>query len=352
MKHAARYGVTSGAGPARRRPLDLDGLGRDSAGRGELTVRVNYRPSLDGMAEGARQARSRSAERRVAPDRRRQGLRGRLARRRARRRDLRAVSTTSPATRRLRRRGDPALEDGGARRRRPTRRGPAGRGPRDRRPGQRARSSTSSSGSRSRTARRDRRFRIEHAQHLRPGDIPRFAALGVIASMQPYHADRRRALGGQTHRPGAGAGRPTRSGRSSTRRPRLAFGSDWDVAPLSPLAGIAAAVTRRDDRRKEPGRLGPRAEDLGGGGAAGLHRRRRPGRAFEEKGEGEPRAREARRLRRSRGRSPLRSNPDGSRRSQVDTDGRRRQNRVLDSLPSTRQRQGAEVACASQAASD
>src|SRR4029453_6444545 len=35
---------------------------------------------------------------------------------------------------------------------------------------------------------RDRRFRIEHAQHLSPRDIPRFAALNVIASMQPYHA--------------------------------------------------------------------------------------------------------------------------------------------------------------------
>ena len=35
---------------------------------------------------------------------------------------------------------------------------------------------------------RDRRFRIEHAQHLAAADIPRFAALGVIASMQPYHA--------------------------------------------------------------------------------------------------------------------------------------------------------------------
>src|SRR2546425_9776600 len=35
---------------------------------------------------------------------------------------------------------------------------------------------------------RDRRFRVEHAQHLRPQDIPRFGRLGVIASMQPYHA--------------------------------------------------------------------------------------------------------------------------------------------------------------------
>ena len=34
---------------------------------------------------------------------------------------------------------------------------------------------------------RDRRFRIEHAQHLRPVDYQRFADLGVIASMQPYH---------------------------------------------------------------------------------------------------------------------------------------------------------------------
>ncbi len=91
---------------------------------------------------------------------------------------------------------------------------------------------------------RDRRFRIEHAQHLRPDDAKRFPALQVIASMQPYHAidDGRWAekeLG------------PERIRTSYAWRllldqgAVLAFGSDWPVAPLDPLAGIYAAVTRR-----------------------------------------------------------------------------------------------------------
>jgi predicted amidohydrolase YtcJ len=91
--------------------------------------------------------------------------------------------------------------------------------------------------------RRDRRFRIEHAQHLRPADIPRFAALGVIPSMQPYHAvdDGRWAakrIGGRI--------RTTYAFRSLLDAgARLVFGSDWTVAPLDPVQGIKAAVTRQ-----------------------------------------------------------------------------------------------------------
>jgi predicted amidohydrolase YtcJ len=95
---------------------------------------------------------------------------------------------------------------------------------------------------------RDRRFRIEHAQHLAPRDLPRFAELDVIASMQPYHAidDGRWAekyIGERIN--------TTYAFRSLLdARARLAFGSDWFVAPPSPLEGIYAAVTRRtlDDR--------------------------------------------------------------------------------------------------------
>jgi predicted amidohydrolase YtcJ len=91
---------------------------------------------------------------------------------------------------------------------------------------------------------RDRRFRIEHAQHIAPADLPRFGAQGVIASMQPYHAidDGRWAE--------AVIG-PERAKTSYAFRSlldthaRLAFGSDWDVAPATPLEGIYAAVTRR-----------------------------------------------------------------------------------------------------------
>jgi predicted amidohydrolase YtcJ len=98
---------------------------------------------------------------------------------------------------------------------------------------------------------RDRRFRIEHAQHLRASDIPRFAELGVIASMQPYHCvdDGRWAM----KRLGAERAKGTYAFRTLLDdKATLAFGSDWDVAPISPILGIAAAVTRRTIDGKNP----------------------------------------------------------------------------------------------------
>jgi hypothetical protein len=98
---------------------------------------------------------------------------------------------------------------------------------------------------------RDRRFRIEHAQHLAPSDIPRFAELGVIPSMQPYHAidDGRWAEGVIGH----DRARTTYAFRSLLDAgARLAFGSDWFVAPATPLEGIYAAVTRRTLDGKNP----------------------------------------------------------------------------------------------------
>jgi hypothetical protein len=88
------------------------------------------------------------------------------------------------------------------------------------------------------------RFRIEHAQHIHPDDLGRFARLGVIASMQPAHAidDGRWAQ----KRIGIERCRTTYAFRSLLDRgARLAFGTDWPVAPLSPLLAIYAAVTRR-----------------------------------------------------------------------------------------------------------
>ncbi len=90
----------------------------------------------------------------------------------------------------------------------------------------------------------DRRFRVEHAQHIHPKDFKRYAQLGVIASVQPYHAidDGRWAEKRIGHE------------RCKTTYPfksfldnnvKMCFGSDWTVAPLSPLLGIYAAVTRR-----------------------------------------------------------------------------------------------------------
>jgi len=104
---------------------------------------------------------------------------------------------------------------------------------------------------------RDRRFRIEHAQHIAPQDIPRFAKLGVIPSMQPYHAidDGRwadRVIG------------PERSQTTYAFRSLLdngarpAFGSDWFVAPPTPMEGIYAAVTRRTLDGKHPDGWVPR----------------------------------------------------------------------------------------------
>jgi len=91
---------------------------------------------------------------------------------------------------------------------------------------------------------RDRRFRIEHAQHIAPPDISRFGSLGVIPSVQPYHAidDGRWAERVIGHERGKG----TYAFRSLLDAgARLAFGSDWFVAPPAPLEGIYAAVTRR-----------------------------------------------------------------------------------------------------------
>lgn len=91
---------------------------------------------------------------------------------------------------------------------------------------------------------RDRRFRIEHAQHLTPNAIPRFAQQGVLPAMQPYHAidDGRWA----EKRIGAERIKTTYAFRSLLdANARLMFGSDFTVAPIDPLLGIHAAVTRQ-----------------------------------------------------------------------------------------------------------
>jgi predicted amidohydrolase YtcJ len=107
---------------------------------------------------------------------------------------------------------------------------------------------------------RDRRFRIEHAQHVRTGDIARYKALGVIASVQPSHCiddlrfAARRIGEARCHdayrlRSFASAGVP------------LAFGTDWFVEPLDPRLGLYAAVTRERPEGGPPGGFVP-AEKL------------------------------------------------------------------------------------------
>ncbi|MGQ9800845.1 MAG: amidohydrolase [Candidatus Saccharicenans sp.] len=98
---------------------------------------------------------------------------------------------------------------------------------------------------------RDRRWRIEHCQHLRKNDIERFGRLGLIASVQPYHAIddgcwAERKIGPER-------ARTTYAFRSlQAAGAVLIFGSDWTVAPLNPLTGIYAAVTRRTLDGKNP----------------------------------------------------------------------------------------------------
>lgn len=99
---------------------------------------------------------------------------------------------------------------------------------------------------------RERRWRIEHAQHLKPEDIPRFGKLRIIASVQPYHLY------------DDGCWAETKIGQERCRTTyafrslldsgaHLAAGSDWTVAPLNPLTGIYAAVTRHTADGRHPG---------------------------------------------------------------------------------------------------
>jgi predicted amidohydrolase YtcJ len=99
---------------------------------------------------------------------------------------------------------------------------------------------------------RDRRFRIEHAQVVRKRDLPRFKALGVVASIQPSHCiddmrwaekriGRERARDSYNFRSFTAAGIP------------VAFGTDWYVEPLDPRLGLYAAVTREFPGGGPPG---------------------------------------------------------------------------------------------------
>lgn len=97
---------------------------------------------------------------------------------------------------------------------------------------------------------RDSRHRDEHAQTVRPSDIPRFAQLGVIPSMQPTHciSDKKfyeKRIGTERSK-GAYAWRSLVNAGSV-----LAFGTDYPVEPLNPMEGLYAAVTRKDRKGEE-----------------------------------------------------------------------------------------------------
>jgi predicted amidohydrolase YtcJ len=96
--------------------------------------------------------------------------------------------------------------------------------------------------------RRDSRHRIEHIEAVTAADVPRFAALGVIASMQPSHPPGNGEFPleptlsrlGRERWPLAYAWRTLKDTRA-----RIVFASDWPVAPIDPIASIAAAVLRK-----------------------------------------------------------------------------------------------------------
>jgi predicted amidohydrolase YtcJ len=93
---------------------------------------------------------------------------------------------------------------------------------------------------------RDRRHRIEHIETIDAADIPRFGSLGVVASMQPYHADPEPAQL-NSYQSKIGSARASRGWPwNSIRRAggRLAFGSDWPIVSFDPFLGLNSAVNR------------------------------------------------------------------------------------------------------------
>jgi predicted amidohydrolase YtcJ len=99
---------------------------------------------------------------------------------------------------------------------------------------------------------RDRRWRIEHAQHMAAKDFDRFAQLHVIASVQPYHA----IDDGRWAEARIGHDRASRTYAFRTfldHGVRLALGTDWNVAPLNPMLTLYAATTRATLDGKNPG---------------------------------------------------------------------------------------------------
>ncbi|MEZ4726852.1 MAG: amidohydrolase [Caldilineaceae bacterium] len=94
---------------------------------------------------------------------------------------------------------------------------------------------------------RDSRHRVEHIEVIHPADIPRFAELGVIASMQPLHSPIT-GQEGEVWLQRAGEVRWPLSFAWATLRQagaQLAFGSDWPVVTLDPMLGFYAALNRR-----------------------------------------------------------------------------------------------------------
>ncbi|MDO6585315.1 amidohydrolase [Salipiger sp. 1_MG-2023] len=96
--------------------------------------------------------------------------------------------------------------------------------------------------------RRDSRHRIEHIEVLHPADLPRFAALGVVASMQPVHVPGAGLFGSELYLSRIGrerwpGGFPVRSLKESGAR--VVYSTDWPVVPLAPMLTVKCAVCRK-----------------------------------------------------------------------------------------------------------
>ena len=263
LAEARQVGVTSvqdmdGSGDATRRTLFRV---YQQLARARQADRA-HRPALAaGRVGDAGRARRRGRlRRRLGEDRRPQGLRRRQPGHQHGE-DVRAVRQRAGQHRRLRHAAGQAAP-------RHHRRGPGravGGGPRHRRPGQRRAARHLRRGGRRRTARATGASASSTPSTCGRRTTPASSELGVIASMQPYHAidDGRWAEG----RIGAKRCASSYAFRSLLDAgAKLAFGSDWSVAPLSPLLGIDAAVNRRTLDGKHPQGLVPRAADQRGGG--------------------------------------------------------------------------------------
>jgi hypothetical protein len=102
---------------------------------------------------------------------------------------------------------------------------------------------------------RDSRHRVEHLEVIDPADVPRFGALGVLASMQPRHApgaaefplEPTLSLIGRARWSHAYAWRTMKDAGA-----RVVFATDWPVSPICPLASLKAAVTRPRSGTDDP----------------------------------------------------------------------------------------------------
>lgn len=121
---------------------------------------------------------------------------------------------------------------------------------------------------------RDSRHRIEHIEVLHPDDLPRFAELGVVASMQPPHPPQAMGLPLEPWVSHVGQERWPWSFPVSYMRDAgvpIAFASDWPVSDVNPMRGVKAAVTRKAWHPDHPSHASTLMQTLHGYSAGGAY---------------------------------------------------------------------------------